>query len=142
MGPMRTAKDPDLLLIERMLAPPPLEDARSSLEFWQRRRKNLPLYRRAARREAKEMTIRLQETVRAAEQAEFEATPVGRLLAALGISGLWLQRARLAQKVAVWFVWTLVFRKLKLVAAGVATAGLLLVLAVVAALLVVIAQLA
>jgi hypothetical protein len=138
---MRADRDPDLLLIERMLAPPPLEDARSSLEFWQRRRRNLPLYRRAARREAKEMTIRWQETVRAAEQAEFEATPVGRLLAALGISSLWLQRARLAQKVAVWLAWTLVVRKLKLVAAGVATVGLLLVLAVVAALVVVMAQL-
>ena len=139
---MRADRDPDLLLIERMLAPPPLEDARSSLEFWQRRRKNLPLYRRAARREAKEMTIRWQETVRAAEQAEFEATPLGRLLAALGISGLWLQRARLAQKGAVWLTWTLVFRKMKLVAGGVAAAGLLLVFAVVAALVVVIAQLA
>jgi hypothetical protein len=139
---MRTEKDPDLLLIERLLAPPPLEDARSSLEFWQRRRRNLPLYRRAARREAREMTIRWQETVRAAEQAEFEATPVGRLLAALGISSLWLQRARFVQNVGVWFVWTLVLRKLKLVAAGVATVGLLLVLAVVAALVVVIAQLA
>jgi hypothetical protein len=139
---MRADRDPDLLLIERMLAPPPLEDARSSLEFWQRRRKNLPLYRRAARREAKEMTIRWQETVRAAEQAEFEATPVGRLLAALGISSLWLQRARLAKKVAVWVAWTLVVRKLKLVAGGVAAVGLILVFAVVAALVVVIAQLA
>jgi hypothetical protein len=138
---MRADQDPDLQLIERMLAPPPLEDARSSLEFWQRRRRNLPLYRRAARREAKEMTIRWQETVRAAEQAEFESTPLGRLLAALGVSGLWLQRARLAQKGVVWLVWTLVFRKLKLIAAGVAAAGLILVFAVVA-LIVVIAQLA
>jgi hypothetical protein len=31
---MAATRDPDLLLIERMLAPPPLEDARSSLEFW------------------------------------------------------------------------------------------------------------
>jgi len=139
---MRADQDPDLLLIERMLAPPPLEDARSSLEFWQRRRRNLPLYRVAARREAKEMTIRWQETVRAAEQAEFEATPVGRLLAALGISGLWLQRARLAQNAALWLRWTLVVRKMKLVAGGVAAVGLILVFAVVAALVVVIAQLA
>jgi hypothetical protein len=139
---MRADQDPDLLLIERMLAPPPLEDARSSLEFWQRRRRNLPLYRVAARREAKEMTIRWQETVRAAEQAEFEATPVGRLLAALGISGLWLQRARLAQNAALWLTWTLVVRKMKLVAGGVAAVGLILVFAVVAALVVVIAQLA
>jgi hypothetical protein len=139
---MRADRDPDLLLIERMLAPPPLEDARSSLEFWQRRRRNLPLYRLAARREAKEMTIRWQETVRAAEQAEFESTPLGRLLAALGISGLWLQRARLAKNAAFWLAWTLAVRKLKLVAGGVAAVGLLLVCAVVAALVVVIAQLA
>jgi hypothetical protein len=139
---MRADRDPDLVLIERMLAPPPLEDARSSLEFWQRRRRKLPLYRRAARREAKEMTVRWQETVRAAEQAEFEATPLGRLLAVLGISGLWLQRARLAKNAAFWLAWTLVVRKMKLVAGGVAAVGLLLVCAVVAALVVVIAQLA
>ncbi len=88
------------------------------------------------------MTIRCRETVRAAEQAEFESTPLGRLLAALGISGLWLQRARLAKKVAFWLAWTLVFRKLKLVAGGVAAVGLIMVFAVVAALVVVIAQLA
>jgi len=139
---MRADRDPDLLLIERMLAPPPLEDARSSLEFWQRRRRNLPLYRLAARREAKEMTIRWQETVRAAEQAEFESTPLGRLLAALGISGLWLQRARLAKNAALWLAWTLVVRKMKLVTGGVAAVGLILVFAVVAALVLVIAQLA
>jgi|SRR5215216_5990480 hypothetical protein len=139
---MRPDQDPDLLLIERMLAPPPLEDAQSSLEFWQRRRRNLPLYRLAARREAKEMTIRWQETVRAAEQAEFESTPLGRLLAALGISGLWLQRARLAKNAALWLAWTLVVRKMKLVTGGVAAVGLILVFAVVAALVLVIAQLA
>jgi hypothetical protein len=61
---MLTKSDPDLALIEQMRAPPPLEDARSSLEYWQRRRKALPLYRRAARREAKEMTVRWQERVR------------------------------------------------------------------------------
>jgi hypothetical protein len=139
---MRADRDPDLLLIERMLAPPPVEDARSSLEFWQQRRRRLPLYRLAARREAKEMTVRWQETVRAAEQAEFESTPLGRLLAALGISGLWLQRARLAKNAAFWLAWTLVVRKLKLVVGGVAAVGLLLVFAVVAALVVVIVQLA
>ena len=139
---MRAAKDPDTLLIERMLAPPPLEDARSSLEFWQRRRKSLPLYRLAARREAKEMTIRCRETVRAAELAKFELSPAGRLMAALGISGLWLERARLAQRVATWLVWTLVFRKLKLVAGGVAAFGLIAMVGVIVVLVLAIAQLA
>ena len=139
---MAAAKDPDLLLIERMLAPPPLEDARSSLEFWRRRRKSLPLYRRAARREAKEMTVRWQETVREAERAQFEETPVGRLLAWLGISGYWFERAHFARKAVVWVAWTLVFRKLKLVAGSIAAAGLIIVVAVVAAIVVLIAQLA
>ena len=88
------------------------------------------------------MTVRWQETVRAAEQAEFEATPLGRLLAALGISGLWLHRARLAKNAAFWLSWTLVVRKMKLVVGSVAAVGLLLVFAIVAALVVVIAQLA
>jgi hypothetical protein len=135
-------RDPDFVLIERMLAPPPLEDARSSLEFWQRRRKTLPLYRLGARREARAMTIRCRETVRAAERAEFESSPAGRLLAALGISGLWLERARLAKRVAMWLAWTLVFRKLKLVAGGIATFGLIVVVGVVVVLVLTIAQLA
>jgi hypothetical protein len=133
-------KDPDLLLIERMLAPPPLEDARSSHDYWRGRRKRLPLYRVTARREAKEMTVFWEERVRAAERAEFEASPVGRVLTALGLSGHWLRRAHLAKKVAVWLVWGLVFRRLRLIAGSIAAAGLLLVLGAVALVVLAIAQ--
>jgi hypothetical protein len=139
---MRAERDPDLLLVERMLAPPPLEDARSSLEYWQRRRKALPLYRRAARREAKEMANRWQERVRAAELALFEASLVGRLLAGLGVSSLWLRRVRFAKQAVVWVAWVVVMRKIKLVVAGLAAVGLIVVVATVAALVLVIAQLA
>jgi hypothetical protein len=138
---MRAERDPDLLLVERMLAPPPLEDARSSLEYWKRRRKALPLYRRAARREAKEMAIRWQERVRAAELALFEASLVGRLLAGLGLSSLWLRRVRFARQALVWVAWVVVMRKVKLVVGGLAALGLILVVATVAALVVVVAQL-
>jgi hypothetical protein len=141
MRSMAATKDPDLVLIERMLAPPPLEDARSSHDYWRRRRKNLPLYRLAARREAKEMTMFWEERVRAAEQAEFERTPVGRVLTALGLSGHWLRRAQLAKKVTVWLVWGLLFRRLRLIAGGIAAAGVLLVLGVVALFVLAIAQL-
>jgi hypothetical protein len=141
MGPMAATTDRDLLLIERMLAPPPLEDARSSHDYWRRRRKKLPLYRLAARREAKEMTIFWEERVRAAEQAEFERTPVGRVLTALGLSGHWFRRAHLAKKVAVWLVWGLLFRKLRLIAGGIAAAGVLLVIGAVALVVLAIAQL-
>jgi hypothetical protein len=124
-----------------MLAPPPLEDARSSLEFWQWRLRKLPLYRRAARREAKEMTIRWQETVRAAEQAQFEASLLGRLLVGLGVSSPWLRRVRFPKEALFWLGWVLVMRKLRLVAGGLAALGLILVLAV-TALVFVFAQLA
>jgi hypothetical protein len=130
-------RDPDLILIEQMLAPPPLEDARSSLEYWQRRRKALPVYRRSARREAKEMTLRWQERVRAAELARFEASPVGRLLARLGISSIWFQRARTASELLSWVAWVVVLRKVKLVLGSFAALGILIVVAFI----VVIAQL-
>ena len=139
---MRADRDPDLLLIEQMLAPPPLEDARNSLEYWRRRRKVLPLYRLAARREAKQMTFQWQETVRAAEQARFESSPVGRLLTAIGISGRWVLQMRRARKVLLWLAWAFVSRKLKVVVGGVAAAMLIVVVAVVAAVVVVFAQLA
>jgi len=126
---MRVEQDPDLVLIERMLAPPALEDARTSLEYWQRRRKALPLYRRSARREAKEMAVRWQERVRAAERARFEASPVGRLLARLGISSIWFSRARLASELMSWVVWAVLLRKVKLVLGSFAALGILTVVA-------------
>ena len=126
---MRVEQDPDLVLIERMLAPPALEDARTSLEYWQRRRKALPLYRRSARREAKEMAVRWQERVRAAELARFEASPVGRLLARLGISSIWFSRARFASELMSWVVWAVLLRKVKLVLGSFAALGILTVVA-------------
>ena len=87
------------------------------------------------------MTIRWQDTVRAAEQAQFEASPIGRLLVGLGVSSLWLRRVRFANQALFWLGWVLVMRKLKLVAGGLATLGLILVLAV-TALVFVFAQLA
>src|SRR5262245_46420434 len=130
-------RDPDLTLIQQMLAPPPLEDARSSLEYWQRRRKALPLYRRTARREAREMTLRWQERVRAAELARVEASTLGRVLARLGISSIWFQRVRTASELLSWVAWVVVLRKVKLVVGSfVAIAALIMV-----AFIVVLAQL-
>ena len=140
--PMRADRDLDLLLIERLLAPPPLDDARSSLQYWHQRQRNLPLYRLAARREAKQMMASWQETVRAAEQARFEASWVGRLLTAIGVSSRWVQRMRSAREALLWLAWAFVSRKVKVVVGGVAAVGLILVVAAVAAVIVVFAQLA
>ena len=126
---MRLQRDPDLQLVETMLAPPPLEDARRSLAYWENRRRALPLYRRAARREAREMAARWESRVQAAERLRFEATVAGRILRALGLSGLVALRARLTKGHVLAFGWGLVPGRFKLVAAGVAAAWLLVVIA-------------
>src|SRR5947199_6318786 len=122
-------RDPDTLLIQAMLAPPPLDEARSSLDYWQRRLKALPIYQRAARREAREMAARWQERVHAAEQALFEASLFGRLLAFLGISGLWVRRRNLTRGRVLFLGWSLVPRQLRLVLGVVAATWLLVALA-------------
>jgi hypothetical protein len=139
---MPSDRDPDLQLIERMLAPPPLDDAHSSLAYWRRRRKNLPLYRRAARREAKEMATRWEDRVRAAEQARFEASPVGRLLTAVGIRGRWSRRVRIGKRALFLLAWAVVPRRLKLFAGGLVAVGLMLAVGGITALAVAIDQLA
>ena|SRR5215510_9621977 len=135
---MEAVKDADQLLIERMLAPPPLEDARSSLEYWQGRRKRLPIYRLGARREAKEMAVFWHERVRAAELLRFEASFAGRLLARLGISSIWFRRAQDASQLLSWVAWAVLIRKVKLIVGSFALIGVLIVLGLV----VLIAQLA
>lgn len=87
------------------------------------------------------MTIRWRETVRAAELAQFEASLIGRLLIAFGVSSVWLRRVRFANEALFWLGWALVVRRLKLVAGGLAALGLIFALAV-TALVVLFAQLA
>jgi hypothetical protein len=137
---MRDQRDPDQLLLEEMLAPPPLEDARRSLEYWQQRRRALPLYRRRDRREALEMAGRWEARVRAAQQARFDSSPVGRVLAALGIR-LYAWRFRFTKWGVVSLTWTVVPRRVKLAAGGLAVAWLLVAAGLIAACVVLLAQL-
>ena len=124
-----------------MLAPPPLEDARRSLEYWERRQKSLPLYQRRARREARELAQRWESRVRAAERFRFEATAFGRILAALGLSSFWPQRARFDKQRLFIVAWALTPRTLKLVAGGLVAAWLLTAVVTVTVLAVVAAHL-
>ncbi len=94
------AYDPDLVLVDELLAPPPLEDARRSLEFWRSRKQALPLYKRSARREADAMIARWQERVRAAERARFDSTLLGRVL-----GKLWPGRVMVDRRTVVGFAW-------------------------------------
>jgi hypothetical protein len=133
--------DPDLVLVESMLAPPPLEDARRSLEYWERRQKSLPLYQRRARREAREMAQRWESRVQAAERVRFEATAFGRILAAFGLLGLWTQRVRFGKQRLVFVAWALTPRTVKLVAGGLVAAWVLTAVVTVTVLAVVAAHL-
>jgi hypothetical protein len=130
-------RDPDLVLVQAMLAPPPLDDARRSLEYWERRQKSLRLYQLRARREAREMALRWESRVRAAERLRFEATVFGRILATLGLSGLWAQRVRFGEQRLFFLAWALTPRKLKLIAGGLMAAWLLTAVVTVAVLAVV-----
>jgi hypothetical protein len=107
-------RDADELLVQEMLAPLPLERARSSLEFWRERRKVLPLYRRRERREADEMIRRWRARVAAAERAHFGTGLFGQI------------RRRLAHEPLLWpfpreraffaFFWSILPRRIALVA--------------------------
>jgi hypothetical protein len=94
------AYDPDLVLVDELLAPPPLEDARRSLEFWRSRKRALPLYKRSARREADVMIARWQTRVREAERARFDSTPLGWVL-----RKLWPGRIMIDRRTVVGFAW-------------------------------------
>ena len=131
---IRSQRDPDLVLVEAMLAPPPLEDARSSLAYWQERRRRLPVYQRSARREAREMEARWEDRVRQAELLRFEATVAGRILRAVGLSGLYGRLLPLNKGRLLWLAWAVTPRRLKLVAGGLVAAWVVVSLVAVTAL--------
>jgi hypothetical protein len=139
---VRAQRDPDLLLVDTMLAPPPLEDARRSLEYWERRHRALPLHHRRARREAREMAARWDERVRAAERVRFESSVVGRVVAWLGLSSAFVHRVRFTKRGLLFLAWALVPRRIKVVAGGIVAAWLIVAIVAVAALAAVLDRLA
>lgn len=87
-------------LIARLRAPPDLRDGVDSLAYWRRRRKQLPWYRLAARREAARMIVAWEQRVQAALLAQrgvpMEARLQGALLIARTRLGRQGKRAALA----------------------------------------------
>ena len=75
------------------------------------------------------MAARWEARVHAAERARFESSPVGRILSALGLSGLFVFRVRLTKRRVLSLAWALVPRKIKLVAGGLVAAWLIVALA-------------
>jgi hypothetical protein len=127
---VRVHRDTDVVLVEAMLAPPALDDARRSLAYWERRRKALPLYQRRARQEAREMAARWEARVREAERVRFESSVLGRALTALGLSRLIGHRVRLTKWGLLSLAWAFLPRKIKLVAGGLVAAWVIVVLGV------------
>jgi hypothetical protein len=111
------SRDADELLVQEMLAPLPLEQARSSLEFWRGRRKLLPFYCRRERREADEMIHRWRARVAAAERARFGTGLFGRFRRSIALEPVsWPFGRRWA---LLAFVLSILPRRLALVAIAV-----------------------
>jgi hypothetical protein len=107
-------RDADELLVQEMLAPLPLEQARSSLEFWRVRRKVLPFYRRRERREADEMIHRWRARVAAAERARFGTGLFGQIRRRLALEPLSWPFAR--ERALFAFLWSILPPRIALVA--------------------------
>lgn len=90
----------DEQLIARLLAPPDLGEGIESLRYWRERRKRLPWYRVAARREAAQMAMRWERRVGAALLAQrgvpFAARVSAGLLVVHGRARRWIRRATIA----------------------------------------------
>jgi hypothetical protein len=106
-------RDADELLIQDMLAPLPLEQTRSSLEFWRQRRMMLPFYRRTERREADEMIRRWQVRLLAAERARFGTGFIGLVRRLLAFEPLEWHFQRTRPLIA--FVWSILPRQVALI---------------------------
>ena len=87
------------------------------------------------------MADRWEGRVRAAQQARFDASLIGRALAALGISTAWVRGVRFDKRGVLAAAWIFVPPKVKLIAGAVVLAWLSLALAVTAIAVVLFAQL-
>lgn len=86
----RESKDEHLL--GRLPAPPDLDDAVESLDYWRRRRQQLPWYRTRARREAMRMMLRWEQRVGAAVVSKHPAPLEARFAASVLVARTRLTR--------------------------------------------------
>jgi len=80
---MRSLGSTDEQLLGGLLAPPDLADGVESLDYWNRRSRQLPWYRLRARREAARMTVRWEQRVATALVAEHRVPLEARVFAAV-----------------------------------------------------------
>jgi hypothetical protein len=90
MSTLSAARDEELLA--RLHAPPDLREGSECLAYWRQRRRRLPWYRVAARREASRMIVTWEQRVRAALVYQ-RGVPMGaRLEGAKLVAGVHLRR--------------------------------------------------
>jgi len=80
---MRSLGSTDEELLGGLLAPPDLADGVESLDYWNRRSRQLPWYRLRARREAVRMTVRWEQRVGTALVAQHRVPLEARVFAAV-----------------------------------------------------------
>ena len=126
-----TSEDADRILVATLTAPPPLDQARESLAYWTRRRASLPVYKRAARREADEMMRRCRERVAEAERRLYGTGLMGLVRRVLAGDGPSWGAVRMG---AAALVWMFMPKRLLMVVTAFLVAWLLVAVLVVAAL--------
>ncbi len=109
---MSPRESTDEQLLRQLHAPPDLDDAIQSLEYWRRRSRELPWYRIRARREAVRMTVRWEQRVGAAVVSQRRAPLEARLAAGVLVARTrltrWTRRAGIAVVATVTTVLVLV----------------------------------
>jgi len=84
-GETTPRRDLEDALLADVTAPPALEQARESYEYWDHRLATLPAHKRAARREAEQMAARWKERLAAAERERNGPGLLEQLLNVLGV---------------------------------------------------------
>src|SRR3982074_2160624 len=78
-------RDGDEALLANLTSPPPLDQARESYDYWRERAAELPIYRRAERKEAQAMAQQWRQRLAQAGRARYGPSLLAQLLTALGI---------------------------------------------------------
>lgn len=88
-----TVADPDAALLAHATAPPELTDGVEALSYWHARQRELPWYRRGARREATRMAAAWEGRVAEAAIRARDVHPLDRGLAAVLVARSWGRRS-------------------------------------------------
>jgi hypothetical protein len=83
--PPDSRRESDEALLADLTAPPPLEQARESYDYWRKRAAELPVHKRKERKEAQAMAQQWKERLAEAERARFGPSLLEQFLTAVGV---------------------------------------------------------